>query len=505
MGTHADRIRRAELVLQDVLGRAQRQFDLRQGVGRQATASMLATLRRADRELGRRLREEARTHGGPEARFTGASAAAYRRQIQVLTEYTASRMQGATHDAAMATVRTSYAESVRTMARLEEAFTGVSRPVAFDEAMGLQAAQGRVSGALLRRIPTSMDRYRARIAGQVERVLQDGLLTGASQSEMIDRLQAIGGPRGRVSLAATVRGRRVVRLREADIPEGLFARHRYWAARLVRTEIAYAQSAAALEAMHQAEHDTPGGKKKILAMMDNRTAPDSLAVHGQIRGLHEEFVDGAGRRYQHPPARPNDREVIIPWRDEWPEAPSSEQAPLDIREALAQSSTGLMTPDDEAAMLARIRDFVQGDRSGSLERARAGTDAAAQAYASVRDAPVAQRRLEQDALRAARVAEGEVALEHFADHPDLGTRLVREARDAARWLRDQAPEVTFDPVRQTTHQEELEDLLERSATYLRALEAEGTEGARGRSLRSGYGIAPQVRRLRSAMRQSRRA
>jgi hypothetical protein len=347
---------------------------MRQGPGRVATRQVVRMLRQADRDLERRLRREARLHGGPSARFTGASLQSYRHQVRLVTAYTEARMSGITHDAAMATVRASYGSSVRHMAALEEAFTGVSRPLMLDEVTGLARAERTVSGALLRRIPTSMDRYGAIIARQVEEVLQAGLLRGASQSEMIDELQRLGGPRGpNVSLRARVVGGRVVRTQVANIPEGLFSRHRYWAARLVRTEIAFAQNASSMEVMHQQEEHLPGGQKKILAMMDNRVAPDSLAVHGQVRGLREEFVDGAGRRYQHPPARPNDREVVIPWRPEWPNTPSTRPEPTDIRSALAASATGQLTPAQEEAVLARARAIrAERDAAGARIASRTG-------------------------------------------------------------------------------------------------------------------------------------
>jgi hypothetical protein len=36
-----------------------------------------------------------------------------------------------------------------------------------------------------------------------------------------------------------------------------------------------------------------------------------------VRPLDGEFEDGAGRRYQFPPGRPNDRGYVVPWRAEW--------------------------------------------------------------------------------------------------------------------------------------------------------------------------------------------
>jgi hypothetical protein len=64
-----------------------------------------------------------------------------------------------------------------------------------------------------------------------------------------------------------------------------------------------------------------GDMLKILsATFDERTAADSYAVHGQIRRPEEAFQSWFGL-YQHPPNRPNDREVVVPHRMSWPIPP----------------------------------------------------------------------------------------------------------------------------------------------------------------------------------------
>lgn len=63
----------------------------------------------------------------------------------------------------------------------------------------------------------------------------------------------------------------------------------------------------------QSSKDASDLKKSAIATFDARTSYDSYPVHGQVRELDEMFEDGAGRRYLHPPGRPNDREKEIPW------------------------------------------------------------------------------------------------------------------------------------------------------------------------------------------------
>ena len=151
---------------------------------------------------------------------------------------------------------------------------------------------------------------------------------------MVTSLVGLRGPRREVTLRTTVLPNgELLRLDVRDIPPGLFVRYRSWAERIVRTETAYAYNASRMETLHEAKaRDFPDLGKKILATFDPRTAADSVAVHGQVRELREAFVDGAGRVYQHPPARPNDRETVIPWRSGWQDVAASRPEPAPVRQ-----------------------------------------------------------------------------------------------------------------------------------------------------------------------------
>lgn len=189
---------------------------------------------------------------------------------------------------------------------------GVLRPLALTEALALQRP-------LLARHATSVDRYGQHMIGVITRELQGGIARGASYHEMVERLTGLRGPRGLVSLLATENpDGTVTRLVNERIPEGLFVRHRGWAERIVRTEMAHASNAGALDEMRAEKAQRyPDLMKRAIVTFDRRTADDSHVMHGQTRALGEEFVDGKGRRGQHPPLRPNDREVVIPWRGAW--------------------------------------------------------------------------------------------------------------------------------------------------------------------------------------------
>lgn len=189
---------------------------------------------------------------------------------------------------------------------------GVLRPLALTEALALQRP-------LLMRHATSVDRYGQHMIGVITRELQGGIARGASYHEMVERLTGLRGPRGLVSLLAKENpDGTVTRLVTEHIPEGLFVRHRGWAERIVRTEMAHASNAGALDEMRAEKVQRyPDLQKKLIETFDRRTAEDSHAAHGQVRELAGLFVDGKGRQYDHPPGRPNDRGVVIPWRSEW--------------------------------------------------------------------------------------------------------------------------------------------------------------------------------------------
>lgn len=91
----------------------------------------------------------------------------------------------------------------------------------------------------------------------------------------------------------------------------------FWAERIVRTETMGAFNRAN-DLAAKAANETLGDVVKILAAtFDDRTGWDSYQVHGQIRRINEPF-QWQGGLYDHPPNRPNDREVVIIHRIEWP-------------------------------------------------------------------------------------------------------------------------------------------------------------------------------------------
>lgn len=172
-------------------------------------------------------------------------------------------------------------------------------------AMVLDNARRGVNSSILRRLAAEtgpdgkpgrgiLDRYGNAVIGQFEEKLQVGLLARTPWREVRNML---------ISSSPF--------LQEAP---------GYWAERIVRTETIGAYNRANWEVMRGVDEDLGDMCKILCATFDNRTGADSYAVHGQIRKTDEAFETWQGF-VQHPPARPNDREVIVPHRIAWPIPP----------------------------------------------------------------------------------------------------------------------------------------------------------------------------------------
>lgn len=322
-------------VLRESLLRAHRLLD------NAAPADLIRMLQQSDRDLKVRLSRVAKAAGGA-VRFSEAQMMAFKVQIEIVTAYAKKRLIGMTHEAAERSIAVSVRTTGMDLAKLDRMFSGVATPLQIREAAVMEGIVSRTTQSLLNQHATSVDRYGEGMIKDFRKLMARGLAQGVTSHQMVDALVGHGGPRGpRVSTRATVDPAtgKVIRLVEEDIPEGLFVRKRYWAERVVRTEVAHGQNEARLRTIeHARATDFPDMGKKILAMMDVRTAMDSIGVHGQVRPVDGLFQDGAGRQYQRPPARPNDRETIVPWRLSWEETPYS--APISPAEVAKLENAG---------------------------------------------------------------------------------------------------------------------------------------------------------------------
>lgn len=373
----------AERIVRASVNRAAKVVSLRDPAGRAAAAQLLELLRGADVRLARKLSVYVK---GEPVTFTAAHAASMRAQAQVVASFVEARLLGLTEEAALAAVIGSIRSTANLIDKLEFAFKGVNHPLALRQASVMSRLANSTTSSLLAQHETSVDRYKTAMIAQMERRLMVGLIENQTVDQVVDSIVQLKGPKGVVPMRSVLSQGKVVRIAEEDIQEGLFVRYRYWAERIVRTETANAYEEAGLRSLYEAKNDLPDMQKKIMAVFDARTAMDSVAVHGQVRPLDGLFIDGAGRQYLRPPARPNDRETVIPWRPEWQEV--DETRP---------------TPAKEAA-----RAIVANARVTIAERKQTAQSGAAQRLASARSGAVGLRA--QQATAQAQARRGEAAV-----------------------------------------------------------------------------------------------
>lgn len=183
---------------------------------------------------------------------------------------------------------------------LEKKFRGVT-PVLQAERAGLfrRAYQG-VDPSLLNRYQASINTYGQPLITKVRDNLAQSLLVNDTVDAAVDKLTGV---------------------------DGVFAKQRWRAERIVRTETAYSYGFTkhrSMEALRDADY--PQLQKKLIATFDSRTGDDSKELHGQVQPVDQPFIwhvkNSKGQvvrtvEYMYPPNRPNDREVAVPWMPDW--------------------------------------------------------------------------------------------------------------------------------------------------------------------------------------------
>lgn len=102
--------------------------------------------------------------------------------------------------------------------------------------------------------------------------------------------------------------------------EGPYENRRFAARRLVLTETSHARNAQTQQQLAAKQGDGRVRKKRLVNILDNRTAPDTIAIMrepgNQVKDWDEEFEDPYwGRKFLHPPNRPNDRARMVMYFD----------------------------------------------------------------------------------------------------------------------------------------------------------------------------------------------
>lgn len=194
------------------------------------------------------------------------------------------------------------------LATFGQIFEGSIQPVNFDLAADLELGDQQ----LIPRYRTSAARYATNIRADIRRTLSLAVLRKETFHQTTSRLVKTGGPRGLVALRGIVGEPGAY---AEWISEGLFRRYRYWAERIVRTELIHAYNAQHEAGIREAHDQDPTYRKRWDAALDRRVCAICRGLDGQIVGVDEAFSGGV----RHAPAHPNCRCTVVPWKLDWPE------------------------------------------------------------------------------------------------------------------------------------------------------------------------------------------
>jgi hypothetical protein len=262
---------------------------LRSDAGKKA---LLRALRTAQRDLERRLRTI------EPGSFTATKMEITLRQIRLVTRDVAKAIQTSTLDAGNQAAEDAADQTIRYMTAAERRFKGINERLPIKEALMFDRATSGAKSSILHRLesdpkkgPGILERYGDAVVKKFEEHLQQRFLAGSSWEDTRNSLVA-----------------------DSPFLQGAPAS---WAERIVRTEVMGAHGRANFEASREVNRQLGDVTKILCATFDRRTGSDSFAVHGQIRRPDEAFAWWEGL-YQHPPNRPNDREIVLSHRTSWP-------------------------------------------------------------------------------------------------------------------------------------------------------------------------------------------
>lgn len=265
----------------------------------------------AARDLAKRIRQAEGLAGPGPNTFTSVQLRATLAQVRAVLRTVKTGIKDTIIESSTELAGSASAHTVDYLKKADRAFRGVGvQPLALNEARMFEQVTEGVRSSVLRRLASSgtpaakatevskahpaklgiLDRYGLETIKNFERTLQLGLVSRKSWAQMRNDLIA-----------------------ESPFLKGAPA---HWATRIVRTECMGAYNRAQWEATREADDELEDMVKILSATFDDRTASDSYAVHGQIRRPEEAFEWWDGL-YQHPPNRPNDREVVTPHRISW--------------------------------------------------------------------------------------------------------------------------------------------------------------------------------------------
>ena len=217
---------------------------------------------------------------------------------------------------------------------------------------------------LWKRHEASARRYAGNVGDDIKQLLAQGVAKHDTVDQIVRRLRQLGGGQRKPGPIDPGQDAHV-------IAGGMFQRHKFWADRLVKTELMFAynvQHDVATEQLNAGRLDgEPAYQRKWDASADMRVCPICKGLDGQIAP-----IGGAFRGGYSPPAHPMCRCVVLAWLPRWSKAPGEYEPPVERKEIEARKpepAPERAPPRDANAELAsKVTDAV---KRGHFSDARA--------------------------------------------------------------------------------------------------------------------------------------
>jgi hypothetical protein len=224
----------------------------------------------------------------PRGSFTRQHLQGVLGQVQGAIVAIQKHLAGATVDGAYKAALQGVSGLLKEMRVFDEKFTGAVTPINLNAALVAKDT----SQFLVTRYKTNLDAYGNDLYRQISNGLFSATIGETSYDEVVGRISQF------------------------------FNAEEWKLHRIVRTELHNVFNIGKLNGMREASDDVDDLMKTLMHPMDARTGQDSkyaASMHliAEIDEAFEYMWDGTLRVFQHPPDRPNDRSILVPYRKEW--------------------------------------------------------------------------------------------------------------------------------------------------------------------------------------------
>lgn len=268
---------------------------LRRLVEQQGVAGVRELYEDAKRDLEARLR----ALGPPNETATQTQLRAMIAQAEAVLSQVSDRLEEKLQDIGALAGTLGGRQTIDEYKRLEQHFKGTTPVLDVERGAIFRGMVQGVTSSLLTRYRLQTKTWSAGAIANMERQLSVGTMAGTPLFELVN---------------------------EITKRNGLLDSERWKAERIARTEGMYAHGAVKQAAMERTNATVGRGQllKRLIETFDDRTGDDSFVLHGQLVPISAPFEwkhkkGGAWvvDRYMHPPNRPNDRAVVVPWDPTW--------------------------------------------------------------------------------------------------------------------------------------------------------------------------------------------